>query len=72
MAHSRAVLASTVSVIVLSSLPASAQEAGDDGVLVLDDIYVRGELQARSLQDTPTSVAVETGGAGAARRPQYS
>ncbi|MQQ09619.1 TonB-dependent receptor [Epibacterium sp. SM1979] len=59
MAHSRAVLFSTISCLALIAGQAAAQQAG--APLVLDPIIVKGELVERSLQDTPTSVAVETG-----------
>ena len=43
----------------LAMSPALAQEAGDS--FDLGTIVLRGELQSRALQDSPTSAAVETG-----------
>ncbi|MEM8594888.1 MAG: TonB-dependent receptor [Pseudomonadota bacterium] len=37
--------------------------AGDDGAILMDQIVVQGELQARTLQETQTSVSVATGDA---------
>ncbi|WP_299848311.1 TonB-dependent receptor [uncultured Roseovarius sp.] len=59
MTSSRYLIYYTVSAVALVQFPALAQESREN--YDLGTIVLRGELQSRSLQDSPTSAAVETG-----------
>lgn len=61
MAGEKLRLAGTVSVLASLAGLAEAQQSVPEEFYELDPIIVRGELQERTLQDTPTSAAVITG-----------
>lgn len=62
MTRIRAHIFCTTSLFALNTfaVPAMAQDVGGD-VIVLDDIVITGELQERTVAESPTSALVETG-----------